>query len=469
MVKFKPVFERLYPRLETVIAVIALINLGLVFFDLAYLHLRPTYRRYLPIVTQVYDPVKTIKAHPQTEYYQTQVNRLKAQLANHDVQSPLVADSLAELQALSQQLTVNPTFVHPQGNNVLATVQTKIRSRASLPLAQNALAQFWSADYLAQQGWQPELEFWESQIQPLFQANYYRPVTPWGWPVDYFWLLDLPFMLVFAADILMRVLTMHRHRPDLTWVNVILRRWYDLFLLLPFWRWLRVIPVALRLYQVELLNLEPVRTEAQRDIIITVGADLAGIVGIEIIDQMKASISQGDLFDWLPAADPHSSAHNGKGMIAQRELVAIATHLYQVSADHVLPRLRPDLEALVQHSLSQTLKQVPGYSQVNHIPGLGQVSTQMVEQLSGSIIQSIYQGLTGAWIDANGKAISHRLQQTLRQAVAEEFRQHNTPEEVQTRLLTLLETFKVNYVKALTEAEGEKLADATERLRRQIQ
>jgi hypothetical protein len=57
MVNIKPYFERHYPRLESIIAVIALINLALVAFDLTYLHLRPVYRQYLTAVTRIYDPV----------------------------------------------------------------------------------------------------------------------------------------------------------------------------------------------------------------------------------------------------------------------------------------------------------------------------------------------------------------------------------------------------------------------------
>ncbi|HEY9735759.1 MAG TPA: hypothetical protein V6D06_05730, partial [Trichocoleus sp.] len=90
MVKFKPFFERHYPRVERAIAIIALINLGLVFFDLTYLSLRQVYRQYLPAITQAYDPVKGVQVHPETEYYQRQVDNLAAQTQTSGVQSPEV-------------------------------------------------------------------------------------------------------------------------------------------------------------------------------------------------------------------------------------------------------------------------------------------------------------------------------------------------------------------------------------------
>jgi len=468
MVKFKPYFERHYLRIERVIALIALINLVLVFFDLAYFHLRPIYRQYIPTITQVYDPIKGIEVHPETELYQAQVDNLMAQLAQSGVRSPQVEASLAELRALSQRLMTERVFVEPNGNHALATIQQNLRGRTDQPLATEAFHQFWSVAHLERQGWQRELAFWDAEIRPYFQANYYRRVNPWGATVNDFWLLDLPFVLIFAADIVIRILTMYRRHPNLTWVDVVLRRWYDVFLLLPFWRGLRIIPVTLRLYQVDLLDLEPVRAEAQRDIVVTVGADLAGIVGIEIIDQMEDSIRQGELLGWLSAVDPKSDGSSSDKPIVQDEVAAITNHLYDVSLHHILPRIQPDLEDLVQHSVTRTLEQAPGYPQLQNLPGLGKVSSEIVERVSTSVMQGIYHTMTGTLLDKEGKEITHRLQYNLREAIAEEFNQHNTPQEIQARLLDVLEKFKFKYVKALAEAGGEKLAERTEQLHRQI-
>ena len=46
---------------------VVLINLSLILFDLTYLWLRPTYFKYVPIVTRVWDPVLGIEPHPLTE------------------------------------------------------------------------------------------------------------------------------------------------------------------------------------------------------------------------------------------------------------------------------------------------------------------------------------------------------------------------------------------------------------------
>ncbi len=473
MVKTKPYFDRHYPRLESMVAIIALINLALVAFDLAYLNLRPVYRQYLPAVTHIYDPVKGIVAHPQTALYQAQVEQVKTQIAQADLrfrdgtlrESPEVEASLTKLRALSQQLVSEQAFVQPHGSQALVTIQQALQARTGQASAQEALTQFWSVPYLEQRGWQSELELWDRQIQPFFQANYYRTVNRWGAPTNYFWLIDLPFMLIFAVDIGARIVATRRQHPALTWVEATLRRWYDLFLILPFWRAWRVLPVVLRLYQVDVLNLDPLQAEAQREVIVTIGADIAGISGIAIIEQFQDAIRQGELLNWIALIDP--VVDSSGDIVAEEEMTAIADRLYQVGIDNILPQVQPDIEDLVQHSIAKTLEQMPGYPQIKYLPGLGQVSTQ-VQHLSQSLAQSVYRSIAGSLLDVEGTAITARLQHNLREAIADALSQHNTRHEIESRLVSALEKFKFKYVKGLTESGGETLAEHTELLRRQI-
>ncbi|WP_035988044.1 hypothetical protein [Leptolyngbya sp. KIOST-1] len=468
MVKFRSYFERHYPKLERIIATIALINLGLVFFDLSYISLRPVYRQYTPVVVRIYDPVKGIVSHPQTEAYQDQVNALIQQLAAPNSERSQVETSLSSLRSLSQPLTTERVFTTPNGDHSLATLQQLLQQRTGQPSPQAAFDQFWSTEYLNQQGWQSELAFWNSQIRPYLEANYFRQITGLGMPVDYFWLIDLPFVLIFGIDIVNRIRMSHRRNPHLSWVEAALRRWYDLFLLLPFWRGLRVLPVALRLYQVDMLNLEPLRAEAQRDVVVTVGADIAGIAGIEIIEQMQSSIRQGELLDWVSWIDPDVTTHSEVEIVAEEEITAIANQLYIVGVQDILPQVQPDIEDLVQHSIAQTLEQLPGYPKTSGLPGLEQLSTQIKQGLSHSLAQGLYHTLTSSLADPKAEEITARLQHNLRAAVAQALSQHNTRQNIEQRLISALEKFKLNYVKTLAEVGGEQLADRTEILRKQI-
>jgi hypothetical protein len=256
-------FERRHPWRERLIAILALINLGLVFFDLSYLHGRDFYLQTLPSLTRAYDPIKGIKPHPETENYLERVEALSAQVVVTQLQSPQVESELARLRQLSLQIIEDNPFAVANKSHMLEKIKDGIQQRTGENSARDAFATFWSQAYLQSNSWQQEIGFWNTQIRPLIQTNYYRDVGRFGFLTDYFWLLDLPFVAVFALNLLARLSSIKRRYPELSWLDAMLRRWYDLFLLLPFWRWLRVIPVSIRLYHVGLLNLEPLRAEAR--------------------------------------------------------------------------------------------------------------------------------------------------------------------------------------------------------------
>ncbi|MFM6455628.1 MAG: hypothetical protein ACKPH7_27920, partial [Planktothrix sp.] len=57
------------PWFEPFMAIVATVNYGLILFNLSYTDLRDYYFRYIPILTQIYDPFKGIEPHQDTEKY----------------------------------------------------------------------------------------------------------------------------------------------------------------------------------------------------------------------------------------------------------------------------------------------------------------------------------------------------------------------------------------------------------------
>ncbi|MFN5239928.1 MAG: hypothetical protein ACK5CG_05270, partial [Aphanizomenon sp.] len=62
---------------ERVMAITATINLVLVFFDLSYVPWRDFYFRRVPVITQLYDPIKGIEPHRDTKKYLESVAELE--------------------------------------------------------------------------------------------------------------------------------------------------------------------------------------------------------------------------------------------------------------------------------------------------------------------------------------------------------------------------------------------------------
>ncbi|WP_026731105.1 hypothetical protein [Fischerella sp. PCC 9605] len=463
MAKFRPYFDRRHPWQERLIAILALINLGLVFFDFTYLWGRDFYLQNIPSLTQLYDPIQGIKPHPETEKYLKQVDALEAQVLVTGLQSPQAEASLAQLRLLSQKLIEDNPFAGVNKSSTLETIKQEIRVRTGETFARDAFTRFWSQAYLTQRGWRQEIAFWNAQIRPLIQSNYYRGVNRIGTHFNYFWVLDLPFVLIFTWDFLARILTIRRRHPELTWLEVILRRWYDLLLLLPFWRWLRVIPVSARLYHVGLLNIEPVKVEVQRDLVISFAVEMTEMIGILIIDQMQASVRRGDFIHWLFHPKPPRQYVQ---INEKNEVTAIATRLFDIGIHDVLPQVQPDIEDLVQYSIASTLNQLPGYRRLQHLPGLRRL--QLSKKLAKSLFQITYKNLTYALKDPVGTEITTRLRTNLRDALERALQKKHNIQEIQSLLIDMLEDIKLNYVKSLAETQGEQLLEKAELLHKRI-
>ncbi|MDV2993697.1 MAG: hypothetical protein N4J56_003351 [Chroococcidiopsis sp. SAG 2025] len=76
--------SRRFRWLEKFLAIIGLINLVLVCFDLSYIPRRDFYLQTTPSLTQLYDSVKGINPSPETESYLERVQALEAQVVATD-------------------------------------------------------------------------------------------------------------------------------------------------------------------------------------------------------------------------------------------------------------------------------------------------------------------------------------------------------------------------------------------------
>lgn len=446
------------------IAILALLNLGLVFFDLTYLNSRSLYLQFLPSLVQLYDPVKGIQPHPETQRYLEQVALLEVQVAEANLESPDVAASLTELRSSSQQLIQDNPFAE-NSNAILETIQQNLRSRTGAASPFVAFDRFWSQDYLIQAGWPSEIEFWHQQIQPLMNANYYRRVNLFGHTIDYFWLIDLPFMIVFAIDFAIRTRSTWRLYPELGGLESILRRWYDLLLIVPIWRWLRIIPVVIRLQQVNLLNLEPLQAEAQRDFAIGFAKELTEIAGIQAIDQIQAAIRRGDMMRWLLYPELRRVYVQVND---QNQVAAIASHITEIIVDQVLPQIQPDIEALIDYNFNHMFDQLPGYRQLKSIPVAGRLSKQTTQMLSKDLSKQAYHSLIRILADPENAAATTQLVRKFRDALATELQKKQNTAEIETLLIDMLEEIKVNYVQSITNAGIEQIVNEAEQLHRRV-
>jgi len=452
--------------LQRILAIIALVNLLFVFFDLSYISWRDFYFRHFPEVTQFYDPVKGIEPHRETENYLKQVDQLEALVAASGLQSPKVEIALAELRLLSNQIIEDNPFAIANKSGLLEKIKNQIRDRLTQNSAHQAFNTFWSLEYFSQVGWKSEIKFFNTSIRPLIETNYYRRIDINNKFIDNFWKLDLPFIILFAVDYLVRTFAISRRDPNLNWLEAMLRRWYDLFLLLPFWRWLRVIPVLIRLNQAELVDLKPFKAQINRDFVANFAQEITEVVGVRMIDGMQNSISQGTMANWMFNSEsrrPYIDINN------TNEVRAIASRLIYLSVYDVLPQIQPDVEALLQYIIKSALNQSPVYKQLQNIPGINKLPNQLAENLAKDISQTSYKTLKAALEDPEVAKLFSQLFTNFEKALEEELQKKHNLQEIENLLIDMLEEIKINYIKDI-ELEGvEKTLDESSQLRQIIQ
>lgn len=432
---------------ERIMALLALANLGLVLFDLSYIPWRDFYFKNVPQFTEWYGAqFKGIEPHQTTTSYLAAVQTLENQVAATGVQSSEVAQQLQTLQTLSVELIDENPFEAVGKSGTLERIKNRMRDRVEVQSSKLAFQTFWSQDYLTRTGWNDSIDFFQEDIQPLIARNYYRNIGVNGEFVDRFWRIDVWFIGLFAAEFLARTFYLSRRYRRTTWLDAMIWRIYDLPLLLPFWRWLRVIPVLIRLDQARLVNFKPINDRLIRTFISSIAVELTEMVVLRVIDQTQDLIRQGEVSRWLLQPGRYIDL-NG---VNETEL--IAKHLVEVLVYHVLPQIKPEVEALMRHSVTQVLNSSPVYAGLQRLPGVSAVSGQITQQVVADISQNTYDAIRSALEDETGTVLMQRLVSRLGNVFSTELKQNHALSEIQSLTVALLDEVKVNYVKRL-EAE----------------
>lgn len=472
---------------ERLMASLALVNLLLVLFDLSYIPLRNfwlqgkiqvlgftlgqirlprfTVEIPLPPIARWYDPIKGIEPYRDTQQYLKRVNDLENQMLATGLQSPQVAVILQDLRRRSEEMIDTNPFQLANKTGTLERIKNRMREQVFKnrdASAKESFRVFWSQQYLAANNRERGLGFFNNEIRPLIETNYFRPMGESGEFVNRFWLIDIWFVIPFALEFLARTWFISRRHAGVSWLDAMLWRWYDIFLLLPVFRWLRIIPVTIRLNQAELLNLDPIQKQISQGFVASIAEDLTEVVVVRVINQAQSSIRDGDITKWLSQREvrPYIDLNNTD------EVAALTTIIMQLAVYQVLPKIRPDLEALLQHHLEKALNQSPAYQGLQKVPGMEQLQHELTGRLVKEISQAVYDGLNSAMEpDPVGDQLFRRLIEHLSEALGSEIQAKQTLQKIQSLLTDLLEEIKINYVERLSEEDLEEVLEQTRAIR----
>jgi hypothetical protein len=426
---------------ERSMAIIASISFLVAIFDLTYIPCRDVYFRNLPIVVRAYDRFKGIQPHRETERYLNAVEQLKATVAQTGLASSQTQSWLQELDTLSVSMIQNNPFQVAGKTGNLERIKDDIRDRVQNQSAKGAFNTFWSQAYLTKAGWDKEIQFFDRQVKPLIITNYYRRLNESGNYVDDFWQIDIIFISIFAGELLGRIFFVRRHNRQLSWQQILIRRWYDLLLILPFAQFLRIIPVVIRLQQAKLIKLDLVKSELNRLFVGQIVNELTEGVILQTLHQTQGAIRDGQITRVIRSYlnTPHVDLNN------INEIEVLIELTLEIIIYRVIPKVQPDLEAILRHLFQKALSESPAYRNLQMLPGLGELPAQAIERVVKEISASIYTALTKLLEDPDSAKLSRRLAENFTQSIGTEMQRGQTVIKIESLLYDLIEEIKVTY------------------------
>ncbi|MCS6812440.1 MAG: hypothetical protein NZ772_02545 [Cyanobacteria bacterium] len=433
-----------------------------------------------------YDLIKGIEPHRQTQTYERTVDDLTVQLQLHGWNSDRIDPLLADLRRFSTQLIDDDPFQRAGKSGSLEHIKLTIKRhiytvndsdlKRVLPglgllstvglldlvapeilwadkSAKQAFNIFWSRDRLETVGWQPELAFFNQAIRPALRVNYFRHLGTNDRPIDRFWLVDLPWVVLFLGEFLVRVwwLSRPRSQTGLTWSTAMLHRWYDVLLLLPFWRWLRVIPAVIRLEQVQMLNLAPLRAWLKFSILANFTEEMSQAVVARVLGQLQTTVQQGAIRQALLSPRQPKRAYVDANNT--NEVKAIVDRLWQLMTCQVLPQIRPELDTLLRYRINKTLQKTRWYALSQRLPGMKRLSTQIEGSVAARLSELLSEGLMQAYLankdlppDPVLEELTQRVIDRFTTALQTELNQSSALREIEFLLAELLEELKLTYL-----------------------
>jgi hypothetical protein len=450
------------------VALWASVNLLWVGFDLTYVPLRTFWLQrtlypfpslplalpltLLPSITPYYDPIKGIEPHRQTQAYLAAFRQLDQQLLRDPTAPAAQVLRRRQLALTDQIIDENPFLVSGQSGS-LETVKNRLRQRAGLDSAKLSNARLLSVDWLKTHPWQQERRFWQQQVLPLIETCYWRSIDENGHPTDHFWWYDLVlFQGIFVLDIGLRVLRLRRRLPGLSWRDALLRRWIDLPLLLPIWRWSRLLPVVERLSGAGLINIEPLRAVVSRAVVSLLALELFEVLALQLVDGTQSLIRSPQWPRWIRNLRSHQRANLADG----GDLVELLRLWGPMVLGQVAPRLSPELQAVLSHALQQSFRG-------------GAMGAQLSSQLSAAVVDSLLD-----LSRSTGKRLSQpdNRQVELLLRFADRFLDElggaleagSTLERSQQLLCSLLQDLKLTYLAQVNRAGIDALMDELDEL-----
>ncbi len=395
---------------------LALLNVWLIGFDFTYLWLRPLYFEYLPLVVEVYDPIKGIKQQPLTSRYLERIDRLSAALAR-GAPKPVIEAELAELRELSRQLFATDPFKRSGQSRNLGRLEARLRlffgASSTRAAAEGkwgsggaaALERLWTDDVSlaplqGDPGLAGALAFFQHELRPLLAVNYHRDYDLDGELVDRGWLVDLPFLLIFTVEFSIRWLLALRRRRYPRWFFFPIFHWYDLLGIVPLpqfrlFRLFRIASIYMRLYRSErsTVGSDPLSRTVKYFANI-INEEISDMVSLRILSESQEEIRGGTHRRIIRAViEPRREALARELTLRMRDVLA---------STEVRDKVRAFLDANLKSAVENA-------EALRRVPLRKSIVQPLVETIGALIFDAIVQTLAGTLDTDQGRDLLQDL------------------------------------------------------------
>lgn len=294
------------------------------------------------------------------------------------------------------------------------------------------------------------------QLRPIYHSylpglvKIYDPIKGMdsSWPnseslptADQFWRIDAWFIGFFWAEFALKSLFHTRRQPGVPWSNFVLRRWYEVFLLIPIWYGWRIVPVLVRLHKSGLVNLDRAIAQITYEPVAYLADTMSEYMMVRFINQAQSSIEQGDAARVLLEPQQGYLHVNQENTIEQ-----ITNRILELTIYKVLPQVQPGLEELLHHNLETTIKQSDFYQLLQTFSPINILPKEMTEQLANYLAKTAVDVVATTYEDDKGRKIIDNFSQEFNQSLRRELQDEKTLGELQSLLSDLLEEVKLNYI-----------------------
>lgn len=459
------------------ILVLAIVNLALVFFDYTYVDLRHVYQQngWTQLVDN-YDRIKGIEPHRVTDDYKKSAERA-FRLVEASPDDPFTQAALADmvektkamlkedpfltagLRGVSEQMkndvrkhmwlkTVRPDEAVRWGH---AWSPERVKARLTLHKkpweglsATQSWTTFWSAENLRGRLHEEELWF-ESEIKPHLDRNYWQTYGEDGRPNDNFWIIDCFFLPIFLGEFMLRGIGGVQRGVYKDFRSFFATRWYDAVYFLPVLVYalppslqgplhlVRVISVGARMERLGLIN--PVAIVQAR--VAKVLDMITDIVNVKLLSNYQDGVRRFDLEESMNTLTP----------VQRQQLAVLIEKNLSMVVSKVLPDVMDEAERLIVRSAAQALEEAPAYKQFKQLPFFG----ALPEQLIGRVVTDTIAQMQVQMLKQVSDPENVRLTKELITAIAESLLRHmaevGTEDQVKAMVVDVLEEQKKRILK----------------------